>query len=143
MQPSQLIDWKFKLEAKKKELEETLRSLMRPEQRETPKDFGESAQIKTAEIERARRITEKSVEINRLSGALRRIDLGMFGVCRTCGEEIPEIRLNALPHALLCITCETRDPETSAPTTPVVHEHRSMSNPRRRTPTAVQVYSRR
>lgn len=38
--------------------------------------------------------------------ALRRYDEGSYGVCANCGEEIPLERLEALPHATLCIRCK-------------------------------------
>jgi len=31
---------------------------------------------------------------------------GQFGVCEGCGENIPMARLNALPYATYCITCQ-------------------------------------
>ncbi len=37
--------------------------------------------------------------------ALRRLDTGKFGVCESCGEEIPEARLKALPWARMCLRC--------------------------------------
>ena len=38
--------------------------------------------------------------------ALRRYDEGSYGVCANCGQEIPLERLEALPHATLCIRCK-------------------------------------
>ena len=32
-----------------------------------------------------------------------------FGVCHNCGQEIDFDRLDALPHARLCITCKQRE----------------------------------
>jgi DnaK suppressor protein len=40
--------------------------------------------------------------------ALHRLDTGRFGVCESCGEEISEVRLNALPWARLCLQCAQR-----------------------------------
>jgi len=40
--------------------------------------------------------------------ALARIDKGTFGVCRDCGEEIAEARLNAIPWTRVCITCKEK-----------------------------------
>jgi RNA polymerase-binding protein DksA len=47
--------------------------------------------------------------------ALRRLDTGRFGVCESCGEEISEARLKALPWARLCLNCAQR------PKSAVVH----------------------
>jgi len=47
--------------------------------------------------------------------ALRRLyrDPGKFGLCQECGEELGFERLDALPHARLCIRCKERE-ETGA-----------------------------
>jgi RNA polymerase-binding transcription factor len=43
--------------------------------------------------------------------ALRRLysDPEQFGRCQTCGQEISFDRLDALPHARLCITCKEKE----------------------------------
>ena len=38
--------------------------------------------------------------------ALRRIKDGAYGKCSTCGEDISVARLEAVPHARLCIACK-------------------------------------
>ena len=38
--------------------------------------------------------------------ALRRIDIGCYGVCQRCGQPIDSARLRALPTAALCIACQ-------------------------------------
>lgn len=38
--------------------------------------------------------------------ALQRIEDGTYGTCRRCGRPISEERLEALPHAELCIDCK-------------------------------------
>jgi DnaK suppressor protein len=43
------------------------------------------------------------VEIDR---ALAKIDAGTYGLCEQCHRPIPEARLEALPHAALCVTCK-------------------------------------
>jgi RNA polymerase-binding protein DksA len=44
-----------------------------------------------------------------IDAALRRLDDGTFGTCRSCGKPIDEERLNALPWAMKCIDCKRRD----------------------------------
>ena len=44
-----------------------------------------------------------------IDDALRRIEDGTFGVCRTCGKAISEDRLEAMPWATQCIDCKRRD----------------------------------
>jgi DnaK suppressor protein len=40
--------------------------------------------------------------------ALLRLDKGVYGVCRDCGEPIAEARLNASPWTRVCITCKEK-----------------------------------
>ncbi len=37
--------------------------------------------------------------------ALEKFDAGTYGTCETCGEQIAEARLEAMPSARQCITC--------------------------------------
>ncbi len=46
--------------------------------------------------------------IKKIDQAVERIDIGTFGICRGCGNEIPLPRLKARPVADLCIECKTR-----------------------------------
>lgn len=38
--------------------------------------------------------------------ALGRIDRGIYGICPRCGASIPEERLEAIPEAPFCLTCQ-------------------------------------
>jgi RNA polymerase-binding protein DksA len=53
----------------------------------------------TALIEQARR---HLVEIDR---ALEELAAGAYGVCKSCGSQISEARLEARPTAVTCISC--------------------------------------
>lgn len=44
-------------------------------------------------------------EIDAIRAALKRLNDGTYGVCTSCGEDIAPKRLEALPHAALCINC--------------------------------------
>lgn len=46
-------------------------------------------------------------EVRRIRAAFGRMANGTYGVCSTCGREISEARLAAIPSALTCITCST------------------------------------
>lgn len=47
--------------------------------------------------------------------ALRRLYRGEYGLCQSCGKEIGKPRLDAIPHASLCVTCqEKQEKETNA-----------------------------
>jgi len=44
--------------------------------------------------------------------AIEKIEHGKYGVCEVCGKPIPKSRLEALPYAKHCISCQ-RDREKS------------------------------
>jgi DnaK suppressor protein len=43
-----------------------------------------------------------------IADAFRRLESGTYGVCESCGEEVPLNRLTAEPFARYCIPCLTR-----------------------------------
>lgn len=48
----------------------------------------------------------ESRELAAVEAALERIREGSYGQCEGCGGKIPKARLEALPYATLCITCQ-------------------------------------
>lgn len=48
----------------------------------------------------------ESRELARIENALERMREGQYGICESCGNNIPMARLNALPYATLCIKCQ-------------------------------------
>ena len=51
-------------------------------------------------------IQMKSETLNKIDDALTRLELGVYGNCFECDEEISEKRLRALPFAVRCKSCE-------------------------------------
>ena len=54
-------------------------------------------------------LNRNSIEVELLReifDALKRIDLGSYGVCPECGEQISGKRLDAVPWARYCVTCQ-------------------------------------
>lgn len=47
--------------------------------------------------------------IQKVKGALDRIENGAFGICESCGEEISVKRLKARPVTTQCIDCKTKE----------------------------------
>ena len=47
--------------------------------------------------------------------ALARMDEGTYGICEVCGKEIPVARLEAVPHATLCIDDQGRQDPAGDP----------------------------
>ena len=43
--------------------------------------------------------------IDDVDAAIRRIDAGAYGACRSCRQPIPVARLEAVPEATQCVSC--------------------------------------
>lgn len=83
--------------------------VLTPEQEQlTSPDLTDQAQ---AEVDRnfVLRLKEREQKLLRkIDDAVERIENGTFGICRSCGNEIPLPRLQARPITDLCIECKTR-----------------------------------
>jgi RNA polymerase-binding protein DksA len=53
-------------------------------------------------------------ELQRIDGALQRIASGSYGICVSCGEDIPRTRLDAEPTAARCVKCQSLYEKTHA-----------------------------
>jgi DnaK suppressor protein len=53
-------------------------------------------------------------ELRRIDTALARINEGSYGQCESCGQEIPQARLQAEPTALRCVRCQELFEKTHA-----------------------------
>lgn len=65
----------------------------------------------TAEADQrfAMRIRERERNlVKKIDEALARMDARIYGLCESCGEDIPIPRLQARPVTTLCIECKTR-----------------------------------
>ena len=60
-------------------------------------------------------IDRDAAELSAIQDALARLKRGEYGFCERCGDEIPAARLEALPHAKLCLECQTRAERVRAP----------------------------
>ena len=70
-----------------------------------PQDFAEQAvEMENSEtmIALEDELSEQEREVER---ALARLDEGTYGTCTSCGEDIAQERLEALPAAAMCIDC--------------------------------------
>ena len=90
-------------------------------------DFNVSADDRYDEVDQATTDMEQSMRmrlrsremlyLRKVDEALKRIEVGIFGECEECGEDIELRRLEARPTATLCIACkeeEERREEISA-----------------------------
>jgi len=71
-----------------------------------------SSDLITAEIAVAT-VGDLEFQLQAIDAALQRIAEGTYGTCRDCGQPIPIERLEALPAATRCITCERRHEKVS------------------------------
>jgi DnaK suppressor protein len=55
------------------------------------------------------RMESQSREIREIDEALERIRDGTFGVCEECGKAVPAARLEAIPYARLCASCQMKE----------------------------------
>lgn len=46
--------------------------------------------------------------LGKVERAIVKLESGTYGVCASCGGKIPRARLQALPHADLCVSCQER-----------------------------------
>jgi DnaK suppressor protein len=76
------------------------------QEREPYGEYGELA-TEIAEVEKSlileKRIREQLAEVER---ALDKFKQGTYGLCDNCGQPIDTARLEALPHANLCLSCK-------------------------------------
>lgn len=103
-----------RLEAKRDELRANIAGLTEAnpaptdpiEANEGPNDF-EDVAVDFLEVqqEQSIRVNEQAL-LNEVLLALKRIDDGTYGICVTCGNPIPEKRLEAIPWAARDIKCE-------------------------------------
>ena len=65
----------------------------------------EAVDLEQTDVDQAILDNEKAL-LAEVQQALVRIENGTYGICSNCGEPIPEKRLEAIPWATLCLTCE-------------------------------------
>ncbi len=73
-------------------------------------------EIDRADLEEERfitfRITGREARLlKKIDYALRKIEMGTFGVCEMCGKPIPFERLKARPVTTMCIECKEYEEE--------------------------------
>ncbi len=76
---------------------------------EEHKDFGD---IATDDIDRKMLEAlgaKEQKRLNLIESALYQIDNGRYGKCISCDAAIPEGRLRAIPYAMMCLDCKSRD----------------------------------
>jgi DnaK suppressor protein len=73
---------------------------------DVPSDEGDLSQQSHEEWIFLNRNTLEMKLLREVEDALRRIEHGAYGVCHECEEEISSKRLDAVPWAKYCVTCQ-------------------------------------
>ncbi len=68
-------------------------------------DLAAMAQVR----EQAHRLAaDQKNRLAQIDQALARIAAGTYGICAACGKPIGDERMEAIPYAVLCITCQSK-----------------------------------
>jgi RNA polymerase-binding protein DksA len=70
--------------------------------------FADSSQVTAERGEIEALAVRLSDLVHEIDDALAKLDEGTYGRCESCGGEIGEARLEAMPAARLCITCASK-----------------------------------
>lgn len=104
-----------KTEVYKKKLEEAAASLKKEVAAlEIPPDFGDFPGEDDETDESAAKYNQLSAsgalkfKLAETEEALRRIEAGTYGICKSCGKEISAEVLDALPESELCQECKEK-----------------------------------
>lgn len=71
-----------------------------------PEDHAEQAQQEFLKEQEARAHELLTLRIKALNRAWQNLQRGTYGICEGCSSVIPRRRLEALPGAAFCITCQ-------------------------------------
>src|SRR5215467_12538291 len=102
-----------RLEAKRTELQHEIAGLTFEESSSTIAGQGVEDAGETARTFQEVQLDESILQNERhlladVEDALRRLQEGTYGQCLTCGQPIPERRLQAIPWAVRDVVCEER-----------------------------------
>ncbi len=110
---------KKNLEKRKKQLLRDLKHIAKKknesgedEYRATFPEYGDKTDENAQEItEYSTNVAQEDVlekTLRDVEKALKRIEDGTYGICKYCGNPIPEKRLEARPTASSCVACKTK-----------------------------------
>ncbi|HET7893648.1 MAG TPA: TraR/DksA family transcriptional regulator [Candidatus Sulfotelmatobacter sp.] len=109
MERNNTEQFKHELEIQRSEVLNSLRQVEAEKQSldvESPKDSADQSVTNLSTESLFERSSQRRTTLRLIEAALRRIAEGSFGVCVTCGEEIKERRLEALPWTQFCLQCQ-------------------------------------
>ena len=100
-------EWKHLTE----ELEALRSSARSVNERREGSPFGKREEEATEALELEKRLAlEQEIQdrLTKVERALRKFEEGTYGQCDSCGQSIDPDRLEALPHAALCLSCKAK-----------------------------------
>ncbi len=97
-----LMASKAELQKRVSTIHEHARNPLEPDSAEQAAQLGNVAVVSALE-------TEAVNQIGEIDAALKRLELGTYGICVSCGEPIGEGRLSARPAATQCRNCAEID----------------------------------
>ena len=106
-----LLDERARVQEALDYLHEENAGSLEDEREEIPSD-NHPADVATSTVDREIDYTLEENEervLAAIDDALKRIENGTFGTCRTCGQPIAIERLDALPYSTQCIDCKRRE----------------------------------
>jgi len=116
MTDEKLLDFKMRLTSERKAITDRKRSQEEEEIslfRESDDDLFE--QVSDPSLEVLEKLTDSEARLlDKIDLALSRIENGSYGICDSCGGEIPLERLEAKPSVSLCRDCQTEHEAESA-----------------------------
>ena len=68
-------------------------------------NFADSGQVAAEQGENRALVSKLEETLADVERALAKLDDGTFGTCESCGKEIGEARLEAMPSTRFCIDC--------------------------------------
>ncbi|MDB4575548.1 TraR/DksA C4-type zinc finger protein [bacterium] len=98
----QLVQLKLELQAQEKEYQGSSQAVELDQTRVGRLTRMDAMQAQQMALESSRR---RQRNMQKIEGALRRLQSGEYGVCFVCGEEIPTQRLSVDPASTRCMGC--------------------------------------
>lgn len=103
--PTALATLRAQLEAERDSLQHQLAELRASGDKSLTFDenFADSGQVAAEQGESRLLAASLSDQLQEVDRALRKFDAGTYGKCETCGEDIADARLEAMPATRYCI----------------------------------------
>lgn len=111
MNQKELQHFKGLLLSKKEEIMKSFKETKEEGREYSTSEVGDSVDIASNSYEREilfELTDNERKQLNDIDSALKKIEEKNFGTCESCGSKISGERLEALPTALLCISCQIK-----------------------------------